>query len=54
MTKKVFVKTWGCQMNVRDSEVIAGLMRKDGYKLADRQEKADIITKSLNRQSPDL
>lgn len=42
MTKKVFVKTWGCQMNVRDSEVIAGLMKKAGYILADKPDEADI------------
>jgi len=41
--KKVFIKTFGCQMNVRDSEVIAGLLIKEGYCLADSPEKADIV-----------
>jgi tRNA-2-methylthio-N6-dimethylallyladenosine synthase len=38
-----YIKTYGCQMNVRDSEVIAGLLRKAGYKLTDVPEKADIV-----------
>jgi tRNA-2-methylthio-N6-dimethylallyladenosine synthase len=41
--KKVFIKTFGCQMNVRDSEVVAGLLNKAGYKLTDSPEKAEII-----------
>jgi len=42
-TKKVFIRTLGCQMNVRDSEVIGGLLSKSGYKITDIEEKADII-----------
>ena len=41
--KKVYLQTFGCQMNVRDSEVAAGLLEKAGYKLTDSREKADII-----------
>ncbi len=44
MTKKtVFLRTFGCQMNVRDSEVIAGLLRNAGYVLAESQDAADIV-----------
>jgi len=43
MRKKIFVRTYGCQMNVRDSEVICGLLRKEGYKFTDEVDKADII-----------
>ncbi|MCX5695291.1 MAG: tRNA (N6-isopentenyl adenosine(37)-C2)-methylthiotransferase MiaB [Candidatus Omnitrophica bacterium] len=31
--KKVFLRTFGCQMNIRDSEVVVGLLRKSGYKI---------------------
>ena len=31
--KKVYLKVWGCQMNVRDSEVICGLLKKEGYQI---------------------
>ncbi len=43
MNKKVYVRTFGCQMNVRDSEVIAGLLKADGCKLTAKPEEADII-----------
>ncbi|MBM3244795.1 MAG: tRNA (N6-isopentenyl adenosine(37)-C2)-methylthiotransferase MiaB [Candidatus Omnitrophica bacterium] len=41
--KKVFIRTMGCQMNVRDSEVIGWLLHKAGFKLTDNPDKADVI-----------
>jgi len=41
--KKVFLRTFGCQMNVRDSEVICGLLKKAGYKITDEPSGADIV-----------
>ena len=41
--KKVFLKTFGCQMNVRDSEVVLGLLKKEGYKVTDEPKDADIV-----------
>lgn len=41
--KKVFIRTLGCQMNVRDSEVICGLLAKAGYAITDKPDKADIV-----------
>ena len=43
MRKKVFVRTYGCQMNVRDSEVISGLLLKAGYEICADDKEADII-----------
>lgn len=43
MEKKYFITTYGCQMNVHESEKIAGLLRKMGYTDADSEENADII-----------
>lgn len=40
---KVFVKTFGCQMNVRDSEVICGLLKMSGYEINDDEQAADVI-----------
>ncbi len=40
---KFFIKTFGCQMNLRDTEVICGLLAKAGYKLVDSPEKADVV-----------
>ena len=33
--KKLFIETYGCQMNVADSEVIASVMQMAGYSVAD-------------------
>ena len=41
--KNVFIRTFGCQMNVRDSEVICGLLSKEGYNLTKDFRNADII-----------
>ena len=41
--KKLFIETYGCQMNVRDSEEVTGLLLEKGYALADSEEKADVI-----------
>jgi len=41
--KKVFIKTYGCQMNVRDSEAVTALLRNRGYEIAIQETDADII-----------
>lgn len=41
--KKVFLRTFGCQMNARDSEVVAGLLQKSGYKICAHPEDADTL-----------
>ena len=41
--KKVFIKTYGCQMNVRDSEAVTALLRNRGYGIATQETDADII-----------
>ena len=41
--KKLFIETYGCQMNVADSEVVASIMQMAGYALCDKIEEADAI-----------
>lgn len=41
--KKLFIETYGCQMNVTDSEVVASIMQMDGYRITDKIEEADAI-----------
>jgi tRNA-2-methylthio-N6-dimethylallyladenosine synthase len=41
--KTVYVETYGCQMNVADSELIRGVLGKGGYTATDRAEAADVI-----------
>lgn len=43
MTKKVYLETVGCQMNVLDSELVVGSLRKHGYSLAHDPHDADVI-----------
>lgn len=40
---RYFLLTYGCQMNVRDSEVIAGILEGAGYVLAPKLEEADLV-----------
>lgn len=41
--KKLFIETYGCQMNVADSEVVASVMQMAGYELTEHIEEADAI-----------
>ena len=41
--KKLFIETYGCQMNVADSEVVASIMQMAGYELCDGIESADAV-----------
>ena len=43
MEKKLKLLTYGCQMNVADSERMAGLLQKIGYTLTDDAARADLI-----------
>ncbi|TDO04903.1 tRNA-i(6)A37 thiotransferase enzyme MiaB [Sunxiuqinia elliptica] len=41
--KKLFIETYGCQMNVADSEVVAAILQDRKYQLCDTAEEADAI-----------
>ncbi len=41
--KKLFIETYGCQMNVADSEVVASVMQMAGYELCEDEAEADAI-----------
>lgn len=43
MDKKLFIETYGCQMNVADSEVVASVMKMAGYETTDNEDEADAI-----------
>tara|TARA_Y100000590_G_scaffold301933_1_gene340362 strand:+ start:3183 stop:4571 length:1389 start_codon:yes stop_codon:yes gene_type:complete len=43
LDNKYYIETYGCQMNVYDSELIAGILEKCGYKKTKVIDKADII-----------
>lgn len=40
---RVYIKTYGCQMNVRDSEAVAAMLRARGYRIVEDESTADIV-----------
>jgi tRNA-2-methylthio-N6-dimethylallyladenosine synthase len=42
-TRKAYIKTFGCQMNVHDSEKMAGILEAEGYEITDERRSADLI-----------
>ena len=40
---RVFIKTYGCQMNERDSEAVAYKLIEQGHEITDQEENADVV-----------
>lgn len=40
---KLFIESYGCQMNFSDSEIVASILKKEGYDLTQQAEEADMI-----------
>ncbi len=43
MSKNLYIETVGCQMNVLDSELVVGSLRRQGYQLVHEATDADVI-----------
>ncbi len=41
--KKLYIETYGCQMNVNDTEVIFAILAKEGYDRTENMDEADVI-----------
>jgi len=41
--QRVYIETYGCQMNVSDSELMAGILTRSGYEMVDQLESADVV-----------
>jgi len=41
--KNLYIETYGCQMNVADSEVVASILKDEGYEICDAADAADLI-----------
>ena len=41
--KKLLIETYGCQMNVADSEVVASIMQMAGYEVTESMDDADAV-----------
>jgi len=42
-TKKLFIESYGCQMNMNDSEIVAAILDKEGYNTTQILEEADLV-----------
>ena len=42
-SRSVYIETYGCQMNVADSELVGSILNDAGFKISNRAESADII-----------
>ena len=40
---KLYIETYGCQMNVADSETVASIMKDEGYEVVNNMESADLV-----------
>jgi tRNA-2-methylthio-N6-dimethylallyladenosine synthase len=40
---KIYIKTYGCQMNERDSEACSGMLVARGHSLAENEKEADVL-----------
>ena len=43
MPRKLYIETYGCQMNVADSEVVASILKDEGFSITGNMEDADLI-----------
>lgn len=41
--RRLFIETYGCQMNVGDSEIVVSIMQREGYVYTERIDEADVI-----------
>ncbi|MEY2963871.1 MAG: tRNA ((37)-C2)-methylthiotransferase MiaB [Bacteroidota bacterium] len=42
-TKKLYIESYGCQMNFSDSEIVASVLAKEGYQTTQNAEEADLV-----------
>src|SRR5690606_260721 len=42
-TKKLFIESYGCQMNFSDSEIVASILANEGYNTTQKLEEADLV-----------
>lgn len=41
--RKLFIETYGCQMNVGDTEIVVSIMQREGYVYTERIDEADVV-----------
>jgi len=43
MKRKVYIETYGCQMNLADSEIVMGILNNKGYEVTNKIDSADVV-----------
>lgn len=41
--QKIYIETYGCQMNLADTEIVQGVLKRNGYELTSDAEQADVV-----------
>ena len=41
--KKLFIESYGCQMNFNDSEIVASILNNEGFNTTSKLEEADLV-----------
>ena len=44
-TRKLYIESYGCQMNFSDSEIVASILQKEGFDTTSNIEEADLVLK---------
>jgi tRNA-2-methylthio-N6-dimethylallyladenosine synthase len=52
-TKKLFIESYGCQMNMNDSEIVASILADQGFNTTQILEEADLVYMLHSRKSRD-
>ena len=52
--RSVYIETYGCQMNVLDSEVVAAILQQHRYQVTERIEEADLVTAEFRQKVESL
>ena len=47
---KVYIETYGCQMNLADTEIILGILQNNGYTISKYAEDADVLFLTSSRK----
>lgn len=41
--QKIYIETYGCQMNLADTEIVQGVLKRNGYEFTNEAEQADVV-----------
>lgn len=43
MKQKIYIETYGCQMNLADTEIVQGVLKRNGYEFTNNADQADVV-----------